>query len=265
MPLMDRFLVPLPDYWNNWAKKPDAGYTQEPTDISTAVLKDLWRSLLEEQNDEAEAYQSLPQRFGCEKSNRTLRANGCRPGGQSHRTRVHQAVAPAGRLPYVAPNSTTFNNRVPMSTDFIHTTSDPSLATHRPIQPPPAEGRCKLVQIRPPRTQRRILGPPSDHASDRMQFAVGIGWQYGSPKPPIYRAFSAHLQGTLANEGSVAFSLGQLFEGVLCQLANTSPGTIAGSKLRRKERIIMFMSFRLNDAETRYTNLERDASLPSGP
>lgn len=29
--------------------------------------------------------------------------------------------------------------------------------------------------------------------------------------------------------------------------------------------IIMFMSFRLNDAETRYTNLERDASLPSGP
>lgn len=78
MPLMDRFLVPLPDYWNNWAKKPDAGYTQEPTDISTAVLKDLWRSLLEEQNDEAEAYQSLPQRFGCEKSNRTLRANGCR-------------------------------------------------------------------------------------------------------------------------------------------------------------------------------------------
>ncbi|KAH1487048.1 hypothetical protein KXV92_006843 [Aspergillus fumigatus] len=77
MPLMDRFLVPLPDYWNNWAKKPDAGYTQEPTDISTAVLKDLWRSLLEEQNDEAEAYQSLPQRFGCEKSNRTLRANGC--------------------------------------------------------------------------------------------------------------------------------------------------------------------------------------------
>jgi len=49
--------------------------------------------------------------------------------------------------------------------------------------------------------------------------------------------------------------------GVLFQLAGIEPGTEAGNSSEHglAERIIMFLSFRLSDAETRYSNSEREA------
>ena len=49
--------------------------------------------------------------------------------------------------------------------------------------------------------------------------------------------------------------------GVLFQLEGLAPGTEAGNSSvhRLSERIIMFLSFRLSDAETRYSNSEREA------
>jgi hypothetical protein len=47
--------------------------------------------------------------------------------------------------------------------------------------------------------------------------------------------------------------------GVLFQLHDVPPGTEAGPEHRAAERIIMFMSFRLADAESRYSNSEREA------
>ena len=46
--------------------------------------------------------------------------------------------------------------------------------------------------------------------------------------------------------------------GCLFQLAGISPGTEATPKLEANERITMFMSFRLQDAQTRYGNSERE-------
>ena len=46
--------------------------------------------------------------------------------------------------------------------------------------------------------------------------------------------------------------------GVLFQLYEQPPGTEADARMRPNERIIMFLSFRLNDAETRYVNSERE-------
>ena len=46
--------------------------------------------------------------------------------------------------------------------------------------------------------------------------------------------------------------------GVLFQLKGTPPGTEATSKFKDNERIIMFMSFRMTDAESRYVNSERE-------
>ena len=45
--------------------------------------------------------------------------------------------------------------------------------------------------------------------------------------------------------------------GVLFQLKGTLPGTEATSKFKKNKRIIMFMSFRMTDAESRYVNFER--------
>jgi hypothetical protein len=47
--------------------------------------------------------------------------------------------------------------------------------------------------------------------------------------------------------------------GVLFQLHEVPAGTQAGPEHRAFERIIMFMSFRLSDAESRYSNSEREA------
>jgi hypothetical protein len=46
--------------------------------------------------------------------------------------------------------------------------------------------------------------------------------------------------------------------GVLFQMKDTPVGTVLGPEHRDKEQIVMFMSFRLSDQETRYTNLERE-------
>ncbi len=46
--------------------------------------------------------------------------------------------------------------------------------------------------------------------------------------------------------------------GVLFQLKGVSIGTEATPKLLSNERIVMFLSFRLEDAETRYSNSERE-------
>lgn len=46
--------------------------------------------------------------------------------------------------------------------------------------------------------------------------------------------------------------------GVLFQLIDHSTGTEAVDKLRNFERIIMFMSFRLTDAESPYHTTERE-------
>lgn len=45
---------------------------------------------------------------------------------------------------------------------------------------------------------------------------------------------------------------------VLFQLHSISPGTEAGLKHWDTERIVMFMSFHLNDAEMQYTNPEQE-------
>ena len=47
--------------------------------------------------------------------------------------------------------------------------------------------------------------------------------------------------------------------GILFQIQDSKPGTTISPKHRKNERIIMFMSFRLNDAETRYDTTEREA------
>jgi RNase H-like domain found in reverse transcriptase/Integrase zinc binding domain len=47
--------------------------------------------------------------------------------------------------------------------------------------------------------------------------------------------------------------------GVLFQLAEVPSGTEASPRYRDRERIIMFISFRLSDAESRYLNTEREA------
>ena len=46
--------------------------------------------------------------------------------------------------------------------------------------------------------------------------------------------------------------------GVLFQLQNVSVSTEATPTVRDNERIIMFMSFQLSDAETRYSNPEQE-------
>lgn len=46
--------------------------------------------------------------------------------------------------------------------------------------------------------------------------------------------------------------------GILFQLHGTEPGTIAGPEHRNAERIVTFLSFRPSDAETRYSNPERE-------
>jgi RNase H-like domain found in reverse transcriptase len=62
------------------------------------------------------------------------------------------------------------------------------------------------------------------------------------------------LQYHLATDAS-KYGLG----GVLFQLHGELAGTEAFPKHKKSERIVMFMSFRLSDAETRYTNTEREA------
>jgi RNase H-like domain found in reverse transcriptase len=47
--------------------------------------------------------------------------------------------------------------------------------------------------------------------------------------------------------------------GVLFQLYGESVGTEAFPKHKKNERIVIFMSFQLSDAETQYTNIEREA------
>jgi hypothetical protein len=47
--------------------------------------------------------------------------------------------------------------------------------------------------------------------------------------------------------------------GVLFQLRDTSAGTVPLENTRGKENFVMFMSFRLSDAETRYHTTEREA------
>ena len=47
--------------------------------------------------------------------------------------------------------------------------------------------------------------------------------------------------------------------GVLFQLLDTPPGVIANARNKKDMRVIMFMSRRLEPAETRYTNTEREA------
>jgi hypothetical protein len=47
-------------------------------------------------------------------------------------------------------------------------------------------------------------------------------------------------------------------EGVLFQLHDISEGTEASPKHYDRERIIMFISFRLSDMESRYGNTERE-------
>jgi RNase H-like domain found in reverse transcriptase len=47
--------------------------------------------------------------------------------------------------------------------------------------------------------------------------------------------------------------------GILFQLYNEPAGTEARPQLRKKERIIMFISFRLADTETRYGTTDREA------
>lgn len=47
--------------------------------------------------------------------------------------------------------------------------------------------------------------------------------------------------------------------GVLFQLSGIAPGTEASKEHRSQERIVMFLSFRLSDAETRYNTTEREA------
>jgi hypothetical protein len=46
--------------------------------------------------------------------------------------------------------------------------------------------------------------------------------------------------------------------GVLFQLRGIPAGTMAGPKHRASEQIVMFLSFRLSDQESRYTNPERE-------
>jgi len=47
--------------------------------------------------------------------------------------------------------------------------------------------------------------------------------------------------------------------GILFQLVDQPPGTEATDKVKKDIRIIMFMSFKLSDVETRYTTTEREA------
>ena len=63
-----------------------------------------------------------------------------------------------------------------------------------------------------------------------------------------------NLQYHLATDAS-KYGLG----GVLFQHYDEPVGTEAQPRYRSKERIIMFMSFRLSDAETRYGNTDREA------
>lgn len=61
------------------------------------------------------------------------------------------------------------------------------------------------------------------------------------------------LQFHLATDASIS-GIG----GVLFQLVDTPAGAEAGPATRAKERIPMFLSFRLNNAETTYSNPERE-------
>lgn len=63
------------------------------------------------------------------------------------------------------------------------------------------------------------------------------------------------LQFHLATDASIS-GIG----GVLFQLVDTPAGAEAGPATRAKERIPMFLSFRLNNAETTYSNPARECS-----
>ena len=63
-----------------------------------------------------------------------------------------------------------------------------------------------------------------------------------------------NLQMHLATDAS-KYGLG----GVLFQLPGEPPGTPAEEKHKRISRIIMFLSFKLEEAETRYPTTEREA------
>ena len=87
-------------------------------------------------------------------------------------------------------------------------------------------------------------GPAQQEAFDKVKQAIYTNAMAGA---------DPNLQYHLATDASMS-ALG----GCLFQIRDAPPGTEATPTIALNERIIMFLSYRLNNTETRYSNSERE-------
>ena len=101
---------------------------------------------------------------------------------------------------------------------------------------------------KPIRRPRRVIkwewGEKHQEAFEKLKRAIVDNVVFGG---------SEHLQYHLATDASKT-GLG----GVLFQLVDCEPGTVANAANRSSMRVVMFISKRLADAETRYTTTEQE-------
>ena len=111
--------------------------------------------------------------------------------------------------------------------------------------------KARIKKIRKPTVRRKWVeknsfdwGEPQQKAFEKMKQAIAGNAMAGADPELQY-----HLA-TDANDAALG--------GCLFQLHDTPPDTEATPKLLSNERINLFMSFKLQDAETRYSNSERE-------
>lgn len=128
-------------------------------------------------------------------------------------------------------------------------------------------GRAELVRIM---KYGNEMTPPETRAKSQKRLAISseIPFQWSKERDV---AFQAMKQAIANNAMALLDSEAQYhlavdaskrgIGGILFQLEGIEAGTEAGNSTlhRNAERIIMFMSFRLTDVETRYSNSEREA------